>query len=44
MAMAFAPLALRGALTIEAPQVVKKSYPQFWKELAQVGLIVREAE
>ncbi|AIZ65051.1 3-phosphoshikimate 1-carboxyvinyltransferase [Hymenobacter sp. DG25B] len=33
MAMAFAPLALRGALTIEAPQVVRKSYPQFWKEL-----------
>ena len=44
MAMAFAPLALRGALTIEAPQVVKKSYPQFWKELAQAGFIIHEAE
>jgi 3-phosphoshikimate 1-carboxyvinyltransferase len=37
MAMAFAPLAMRGALTIEAPQVVRKSYPQFWKELEKAG-------
>ncbi|WP_317048756.1 3-phosphoshikimate 1-carboxyvinyltransferase [Hymenobacter sediminis] len=37
MAMAFAPLALRGPLTVEAPQVVRKSYPQFWKELEQAG-------
>ncbi|WP_303312022.1 3-phosphoshikimate 1-carboxyvinyltransferase [Hymenobacter sp. BT730] len=37
MAMAFAPLALRGALTIAAPQVVRKSYPQFWKELEKAG-------
>ncbi|HEX8659400.1 MAG TPA: 3-phosphoshikimate 1-carboxyvinyltransferase [Hymenobacter sp.] len=44
MAMAFAPLALRGLLTIEAPQVVKKSYPQFWKELAQAGFIIGEAD
>ena len=43
MAMAFAPLALRGPLTIEAPGVVKKSYPHFWKELAQVGFAVSEA-
>jgi 3-phosphoshikimate 1-carboxyvinyltransferase len=43
MAMAFAPLALRGPLTIETPQVVKKSYPQFWKELAQAGFIIGEA-
>lgn len=42
MAMAFAPLALRGPLAIEAPTVVKKSYPQFWKELAQRGFITRE--
>nr|WP_317238995.1 3-phosphoshikimate 1-carboxyvinyltransferase [Hymenobacter sp. 5516J-16] len=39
MAMAFAPLALRGALTVEAPQVVRKSYPQFWKELEKVGFV-----
>ncbi|TGD82898.1 3-phosphoshikimate 1-carboxyvinyltransferase [Hymenobacter wooponensis] len=37
MAMAFAPLAMRGPLTIEAPQVVRKSYPQFWSELEKVG-------
>ncbi|MBG8552219.1 3-phosphoshikimate 1-carboxyvinyltransferase [Hymenobacter guriensis] len=37
MAMAFAPLALRGPLTIQAPQVVRKSYPQFWRELEKTG-------
>jgi 3-phosphoshikimate 1-carboxyvinyltransferase len=37
MAMAFAPLALRGPLTIEAPAVVRKSYPFFWEELRQAG-------
>lgn len=40
MAMAFAPLALRGPLTIVAPQVVRKSYPQFWKELEKAGFEV----
>ena len=43
MAMAFAPLALRGPLSIEAPAVVKKSYPQFWRELAQIGFTTSEA-
>jgi 3-phosphoshikimate 1-carboxyvinyltransferase len=38
MAMAFAPLALRGPLTIEEPSVVRKSYPSYWRELAKVGL------
>lgn len=37
MAMAFAPLALRGPLTVEAPSVVRKSYPQFWAELEKIG-------
>ncbi|WP_232066280.1 3-phosphoshikimate 1-carboxyvinyltransferase [Hymenobacter sp. BT18] len=37
MAMAFAPLVLRGPLTIQAPQVVRKSYPQFWRELEKTG-------
>ncbi|WP_317127460.1 3-phosphoshikimate 1-carboxyvinyltransferase [Hymenobacter metallilatus] len=37
MAMAFAPLALLGPLTIEDPKVVRKSYPQFWRELEKVG-------
>lgn len=43
MAMAFAPLALRGPLAIEAPAVVRKSYPQFWNELAKRGFVVSEA-
>ncbi|WP_460499602.1 3-phosphoshikimate 1-carboxyvinyltransferase [Hymenobacter agri] len=43
MAMAFAPLALRGPLAIEAPTVVRKSYPQFWNELAKRGFLASEA-
>ncbi|MGI4875044.1 MAG: 3-phosphoshikimate 1-carboxyvinyltransferase [Janthinobacterium lividum] len=42
MAMAFAPLALRGPLRIENPAVVRKSYPSFWQALVGVGVIVRE--
>ncbi|WP_022823136.1 3-phosphoshikimate 1-carboxyvinyltransferase [Hymenobacter norwichensis] len=37
MAMAFAPLALRGPITVDSPQVVRKSYPQFWLELEKAG-------
>ena len=44
MAMSFAPLALRGPLTIESPTVVKKSYPQFWNELAKRGFVISEAD
>ncbi|WP_305032023.1 3-phosphoshikimate 1-carboxyvinyltransferase [Hymenobacter convexus] len=44
MAMAFAPLALRGPLHIEAPSVVRKSYPQYWNELAKAGFIISEAD
>ena len=43
MAMAFAPLAMRGPLSVESPTVVRKSYPQFWKELAKSGFVVTEA-
>jgi 3-phosphoshikimate 1-carboxyvinyltransferase len=41
MAMAFAPLAALGPLTIEDPAVVDKSYPHFWKDLSVLsgGLI-----
>ncbi|RYU77759.1 3-phosphoshikimate 1-carboxyvinyltransferase [Hymenobacter persicinus] len=42
MAMAFAPLALRGPLTVLGPQVVRKSYPRFWKELERAGFAVQE--
>jgi 3-phosphoshikimate 1-carboxyvinyltransferase len=40
MAMAFAPLAMRGPLLVHEPQVVRKSYPSFWRALAAVGLQV----
>lgn len=37
MAMAFAPLATLAAITIEDPNVVEKSYPTYWKDLANAG-------
>ncbi len=37
MAMAFAPLALLGPITINDPEVVEKSYPGFWDEMQKVG-------
>lgn len=38
MAMAFAPLALRlGQLKFDNREVVNKSYPDFWKDLEQLG-------
>lgn len=37
MAMAFAPLSLIVPITIENPEVVKKSYPNFWEDLEEVG-------
>jgi 3-phosphoshikimate 1-carboxyvinyltransferase len=37
MAMAFAPLALRVPIHIENGEVVSKSYPDFWKDLKQIG-------
>lgn len=38
MAMGFAPLATRLALSIENPDVVHKSFPSFWQELEKAGL------
>jgi 3-phosphoshikimate 1-carboxyvinyltransferase len=39
MAMSFAPLAiLRNDICIEDPEVVKKSYPGFWKDMALAGI------
>ncbi len=40
MAMAFAPLAMRGPLRVHEPEVVRKSYPSFWRALAAVGMKV----
>ncbi len=43
MAMAFAPLAmLIKGLEIEEPEVVAKSYPDFWKDLQKVGFECKE--
>lgn len=38
MAMAFTPLALVGGILIEDPEVVSKSYPDFWKDLETLGI------
>lgn len=39
MAMAFAPLAiLHPKLEIENPEVVKKSFPNFWLEMEKIGI------
>jgi 3-phosphoshikimate 1-carboxyvinyltransferase len=37
MAMAFAPLAMQGPIVVEHPDVVRKSYPGFWRDLEQAG-------
>lgn len=43
MAMSFAPLAmLWGALEIDSPSVVAKSYPNFWNDLKSVGFELSE--
>lgn len=39
MAMSFAPFALIQNIEIENPEVVEKSYPDFWKDLAEIGFI-----
>jgi 3-phosphoshikimate 1-carboxyvinyltransferase len=45
MAMAFAPVCLQtGAVIIDDPQVVSKSYPGYWKDLENAGFIVSEIE
>ncbi|MBR5964259.1 MAG: 3-phosphoshikimate 1-carboxyvinyltransferase [Bacteroidaceae bacterium] len=42
MAMSFAPAVLRfGQIDIEHPEVVSKSYPSFWEDLAQIGIQIR---
>lgn len=44
MALAFAPLALKHPIAISDPQVVTKSYPQFWKHLEQAGFTIDKTE
>ena len=38
MAMAFAPLAIKVPIQIEEANVVSKSYPTFWKDLAKISI------
>lgn len=42
MAMAFAPLALCVPLEIEKADVVSKSFPDFWKDLRNIGVEMTE--
>lgn len=42
MAMAFSPLALHKKLIIHNYDVVKKSYPNFWKDLKKLGLSISQ--
>lgn len=45
MAMAFAPAAVKfPGLRINNPEVVTKSYPNFWKDLQQAGFKIKEEE
>jgi len=43
MAMAFAPLSVMRDIAIEHPEVVRKSYPTFWKDMSRLGFRLLEA-
>ena len=43
MAMAFAPLALLTSFSIREAEVVSKSFPDFWKNLLELGLNISES-
>lgn len=44
MAMAFSALAMKlDSITIENPEVVKKSYPNFWNDLKSLGFLIVES-
>jgi 3-phosphoshikimate 1-carboxyvinyltransferase len=43
MAMAFAPLALKGEIEIKDHNVVSKSYPGFWKDIQKLGFDIEES-
>ena len=42
MAMAFAPLGLKTNLIINKANVVSKSYPDFWRDLINIGMTIKE--
>lgn len=41
MAMAFASLSLLGPIVINDPDVITKSYPEFWNDLEKMGFIIQ---
>jgi 3-phosphoshikimate 1-carboxyvinyltransferase len=41
MAMAFAPLATKINVTINSPEVVRKSYPSFWDDMTNMGFSLK---
>ncbi len=41
MAMAYAPLALLNTVIIEDPEVVNKSYPDYWRDLREAGFGIK---
>lgn len=43
MAMAFAPLATLMDVEIEAPDVVRKSYPNFWNDMKTLGFVIQSS-
>jgi 3-phosphoshikimate 1-carboxyvinyltransferase len=40
MAMGLAPLATLMDISIESPEVVKKSYPTFWEDMKVMGFVI----
>ena len=42
MAMAFAPLSVCQDISIQDPDVVNKSYPDFWNQLNQIGVQIEK--
>ena len=42
MALAFAPVAFKQPVTINNPQVVTKSYPDFWNHLSLAGFDIQK--
>ena len=44
MALAFAPIAMRQPISINAPEVVTKSYPHFWEDLQKAQFTVYNPE
>ncbi len=42
MAMAFAPLGMLNPIHVAEPDVVVKSYPDFWRDLETLGFVIEE--